>query len=94
MRQQVGVTHCGGMNDNLDVRRLSRTRHERVVAGVCGGIADYFSVDPNLVRIAVIVACFFGGAGFLLYAAGWVLMPKAGETTSIAQKVVSNYQTR
>lgn len=92
MRYWTRITHHAGMNDNLDIRRLRRSRQERVVAGVCGGIAEYLSVDPNLIRIAFIIACFFGGAGILVYVAGWVLMPKTGESRSIAQRMVSNYQ--
>lgn len=82
------------MNDNLDLRRLRRSRQERILVGVCGGIGEYFSVDPNLIRIVFIVACFFGGAGVLVYVAGWVLMPDESETTSIAQRMVNQYQRK
>ncbi|MEV5000181.1 PspC domain-containing protein [Nocardioides sp. LML1-1-1.1] len=59
-------------------RRLTRRSHDKVVAGVCGGLADHFGVDANLVRLLLVAAVVFGfGAGIVLYIAGWLLMPQA-----------------
>lgn len=80
------------MSDNLDARRLERSRSDHLIAGVCGGIAEYFSVDANLVRLLFVIACFFGGAGALVYALGWLLLPAAGESTSIAQRLIAQYR--
>jgi len=62
------------------VRRLFRSRKERVFCGVCGGLAEYLRVDPVLIRLAV-VALFLihPGAAILLYIAACVLMPEAPE---------------
>jgi phage shock protein C len=57
-------------------RRLTRLREGKMLAGVCTGIARYFDVDPVLVRVGFAVATLLSGAGFLLYIACWVLMPK------------------
>lgn len=59
-----------------DVRRLRRSRTDRKLAGVCGGIARHLDVDPLLVRVLMVVLVFFGGSGLLLYLAGWVLVPE------------------
>lgn len=56
-----------------------------MVAGVCGGIADYVKVDPNVVRLAFALFMLVG-AGFLAYFAAWLLMPLAGEEKSIAAR--------
>jgi phage shock protein PspC (stress-responsive transcriptional regulator)/predicted membrane protein len=56
-------------------RRLTRSREDRVIAGVCGGFARYFNVDPVFVRIAAVALAFVGGAGVLLYLAALLLMP-------------------
>jgi len=56
-------------------RRLTRSRDDRVVAGVCAGFARYFNVDPVFVRIATVALAFIGGAGILLYLAALLLMP-------------------
>ena len=66
---------------NDEPRRLRRSRDERVIAGVCGGLARHLGVDPVLIRIAFVVLALAGGGGLLLYVVSWVLMPeeKPGE---------------
>lgn len=63
--------------------RLTRSRHDRVVAGVAGGLAAYLSVDPVAVRIAFLVLGFTG-SGVLLYLVGWLVMPLGGEEAASA----------
>lgn len=59
-------------------RRLTRRSHDKVVAGVCGGLADHLGIDANLVRLLLVAAVVFGfGTGIVLYVAGWLLMPQA-----------------
>lgn len=55
--------------------RLMRSRDDRMIAGVCGGIARYLSVDPVIVRI-VFVLLAFSGVSFLVYPLFWVVMPQ------------------
>jgi phage shock protein PspC (stress-responsive transcriptional regulator) len=56
-------------------RRLMRSREDRVIAGVAGGFARYFNIDPVFTRIAAVALAFVGGAGLLLYLAALLLMP-------------------
>jgi phage shock protein PspC (stress-responsive transcriptional regulator)/predicted membrane protein len=56
-----------------------------VVAGVAGGLGQYFDVDPVIFRIAFVVLAFVGGAGFLLYPAAWLLLPEEGHGRSIGE---------
>jgi phage shock protein PspC (stress-responsive transcriptional regulator) len=56
-------------------RKLTRSRDDRVVGGVCGGMGRYFNVDPLFFRIGVVALAFVGGAGLLLYLAALVLVP-------------------
>ena len=64
--------------------RLMRSRSDRVVAGVCGGLGAYFGVDPVVFRIAFVVLALSGwGGGALLYVIAWIVMPE-GETTGAA----------
>jgi phage shock protein PspC (stress-responsive transcriptional regulator) len=56
-------------------KRLTRSRHDRVVGGVCGGMGRYFNVDPLFFRIGAVALAFVGGAGLLLYIAALVLVP-------------------
>jgi phage shock protein PspC (stress-responsive transcriptional regulator) len=60
-------------------RRLYRTRDDRVIGGVCGGIARYFNIDPVLVRVGAVALAVLGGAGVLAYLAAVLLIPKEGE---------------
>lgn len=60
-------------------RRLMRSRDDRVIAGVCGGLGEYLGVDAVLIRIAALILVFAGGAGILLYVIGWIAMPEAPE---------------
>ena len=59
-----------------DLGRLRRSRTERKISGVAGGIARHFDVDPLLVRVAFAILTFFGGGGILLYGVAWVLVPE------------------
>ena len=63
-------------------RRLVRSRDDRVIAGVCGGLGEYFGVDALLIRIAALVLLFAGGAGALLYLIGWIAIPEGPEATA------------
>ena len=69
-----------GLGTVSDVRR---SRDERVVAGVCGGLARRLDVDPVLVRVLAVVLTIVGGAGLILYLAGWLLLPAEGERHSL-----------
>ncbi|MBB3041676.1 PspC domain-containing protein [Nocardioides sp. LMS-CY] len=64
---------------NIDTsRRLTRRRDDRMIAGVCSGVADYLGLDPTLVRLLTVVAAIFSvGAVAVAYIAAWVLMPEA-----------------
>ncbi|MGI9155705.1 MAG: PspC domain-containing protein [Marmoricola sp.] len=61
-----------------DLRLLRRSRADRRVAGVAGGLGRHLDIDPTVLRVAFAVLCFFGGAGFLLYGALWLLVPEDG----------------
>jgi len=71
-------------------RRLERSRSERWLTGVCGGLGAYFGLDPILFRIAFIVLTVAGGAGVWLYLAAWLLLPEEGSKTSLAHHAFSN----
>lgn len=59
-------------------RLLRRNRGNRVAAGVCSGLGDYFHVDPVLFRVLFATSAFFGGAGILAYLLAWAAIPEAG----------------
>jgi phage shock protein C len=57
-------------------RKLYRSRTNRQVAGVCGGLAQYFNVDATLIRILFVVLAVLGGSGIVIYVAMWIIVPK------------------
>lgn len=59
------------------MKRLYRSRHDRVVAGLCGGLGEYLEVDPNLVRIAVVLLTLSTGIipGLITYLVAWAIVP-------------------
>jgi phage shock protein PspC (stress-responsive transcriptional regulator) len=56
-------------------KKLYRSRSERMITGVCGGLAEYFDIDPTVVRLLFVVASLLGGPGLLAYIIFLVLMP-------------------
>lgn len=56
-------------------KRLYRSRTDRMLAGVCGGIAKYFDIDPTLVRLFWLIATFAGGSGILAYIIATIVIP-------------------
>jgi phage shock protein PspC (stress-responsive transcriptional regulator) len=73
---------------------LRRPIHDRMLAGVATGIADYLGVDPTIVRIAIVVLTFFGGAGIAVYLAGWLLIPEEGSDQSLAGELIQSISAR
>lgn len=57
-------------------RKLERSRHNRVIAGVCAGLADYFNIDIALMRVLFVVATICGSFGFWMYVILWIVVPE------------------
>jgi phage shock protein C len=57
------------------MKKLYRSRRNRVLFGVCGGLGEYFKIDPTLIRILFIIAAFLRGSGILLYLILAVVIP-------------------
>ena len=59
------------------MKKLYKSNTQKMVSGVCGGIAEYFDVDPTIVRILFVIFGFGGGGGILLYLLAAIIMPDA-----------------
>lgn len=57
-------------------KRLARSRKNRIIGGVCGGIAEYLGIDPTVVRLIWAVTTLFWGTGIILYLLMWVVIPE------------------
>ena len=63
----------------VEPRKLYRSQTHRMVAGVAGGLGEYFNVDPTLIRVLFIALAVAGGAGLVMYVAMWIIVPEADE---------------
>lgn len=70
------------------VKRLERPRSDRMLAGVCEGLARYFDVNPALYRVGFVVLTLLGGAGIIIYLAAALVIPEEGRKDSIATEVL------
>ena len=68
--------HPAGQPGRPGSRRLTRSRTDRMIAGVCGGFAAYSGIDANIVRLVMVLLAVFGGGGVLLYLVAWVIVPE------------------
>jgi phage shock protein C len=65
-------------------KRLMRSSRDKKIAGVCGGLADYFDLDPTIVRVVWLLAIFFAGTGVLIYLILWIALPVAPYEVPVA----------
>jgi len=57
-------------------KKLYRSRKNKMLAGVCGGIAEYFDIDPALVRLLLVLLILMGFAGIIIYLVAWLIVPE------------------
>jgi phage shock protein PspC (stress-responsive transcriptional regulator) len=76
------------------VRRLERSRDDRMLAGVCGGLARYFGIHPAFYRVGFVVLTLIGGAGILVYLAALLVIPDEGHDESIAAETLRQSRDR
>jgi phage shock protein PspC (stress-responsive transcriptional regulator) len=86
VRDNEAMSYMNGSGGKVLVRR----RDNRIIAGVCAGLADYTGIDVNLIRVIVAVLTLFtAGTGLLAYAVAWLVIPEEGQKTSIAEDFVN-----
>ena len=64
--------------------RLVRSRENRIIGGVCAGLANYLGMDVTLVRIVAVVLAFAAGTAVLAYIVGWIIIPEARPDEEVA----------
>jgi phage shock protein PspC (stress-responsive transcriptional regulator) len=92
-----GINHVETSHEPRTNRQslpLRRLLDGRMLAGVAAGIADYLGVDATIVRIAMVVLTFVGGAGIPIYLAGWLLIPEEGSDQSLASELIQSVSAR
>ena len=66
----------------METKKLFRSVDDNIIAGVCGGLAEYFQIDGSLVRIIFILLAIGGGSGVLIYVILWLVVPSAKQNSS------------
>jgi phage shock protein C len=79
---------------SIEPKKIYLSRNNRVVAGVAGGIGEYFDVDPVLVRVAFFVFTFFGGFGVALYILLMIIIPEAPDNKNMGKKEAAQESVR
>lgn len=69
-----------------EMKRLYKSRTDRMVDGVCGGIAEYFGLDATLVRIGWVFLTLLGGSGILLYILAMIVMPASPTVAPVSAR--------
>lgn len=77
-----------------DVKKLQRSRTNRWIAGVCGGLAEYFGLHPAIYRVLFVALAFAGGTGILLYVAAALVMPAEGRDESPLAEMLRRHRDR
>ena len=70
------------MGTMTQTRRLYRSRTDRKLAGVCGGLAQYSNIDATLIRVLFVVLALLGGPGLVIYLLMWILVPEEPQGTA------------
>ncbi len=60
-------------------KRLYKSNKNKMLAGVCGGLAEYFNIDPTIVRLALVLFCALGGSGIIAYIIAAIVIPQSTE---------------
>ena len=83
--------------ESSEIRRLFLSQDDKIVAGVCGGIAEYLNVDSIWVRLVFLIALFMNGVGFFAYILFWVLIPenpKQKHYRTVAEEKVEEFSAK
>lgn len=76
----------------MATRQLTRSRTNRVLAGVAGGIADYTGMDPGLTRLITAAVVIFTGVGPLAYLLAWIVLPVEGSSTTGLDSIIATFK--
>lgn len=60
-------------------KSLRKSRDNRMIAGICGGIGEYFNIDPTLIRLGWVLFCAMGGSGIVAYIIAAIIIPEYRE---------------
>ena len=59
-----------------EYQKLYRSRNDQIISGVCGGLGEFFGIDPTLIRVIFVLLAIFGGSGIVIYLVMWLIVPE------------------
>jgi phage shock protein PspC (stress-responsive transcriptional regulator) len=83
--KQPQTSGSGSYQTPLSAKKLMRSSTDKKIAGVCGGLAEYFDIDATVIRLVWVLALFFAGTGGLIYLILWVVLPVAPARMSASE---------
>jgi len=67
-------------------KKLYRSLDDKKIAGVCGGLGEYFDIDPTIIRLALVALVLAGGSGVLAYILAWIIVPEQPQAQVVEQE--------
>ena len=67
-------------------KKLYRSIDDKKIAGVCGGLGEYFDIDPTIIRLALVALVLAGGSGVLAYILAWIIVPEQPQAQVVEQE--------
>jgi phage shock protein PspC (stress-responsive transcriptional regulator) len=89
-----GTAMSTSETQSASIKELQRSRDDRILAGVAGGLGRYFDISPTFFRIGFAILALVGGAGILLYVAAWLVIPDEGASDSIVSEALRRRRDR
>ena len=68
------------------MKKLYRSKTDKKLAGVCGGMSQYLNIDSTIIRLVWLACCLLCGTGLLLYAIAWIVMPEEPDETLVDEQ--------
>lgn len=78
----------------MNNKKIYRTKNDFILAGVCGGLADYFEIDVVLIRIIFVFLAVIGGGGALIYLILWLMIPEKKISDDISKKIITTKELK
>jgi phage shock protein C len=77
-------------NHIMATKKLYRSEKDRMLGGVCGGLGEYFDIDPTIVRLLFVLVTLFGGASIFIYIILWIIIPSKSTVGESTEAVISD----
>lgn len=92
MPNKTSYNSSNARNSSSAYSPICRSETNKIIGGVCGGLGEYFNIDPNIIRLIFILLTVFGGSGIIIYVILWIILPRQSQTSSGKDNMRENLQ--